>query len=64
MTLDEKTKCSELWQMASGEYIAPTYWTRLQGTNFQNSLHKFRIVQMQCPMFPGLPVHGQDGAGL
>lgn len=27
MTYEEQKKCSELWQMASGEYIAPNDWT-------------------------------------
>jgi hypothetical protein len=31
MTLEEKKKCSEIWKMASGEYIAPQDWTDSAG---------------------------------
>lgn len=31
MTYDDQKKCSELWQMASGEYIAPKDWTDKAG---------------------------------
>lgn len=31
MTLEEKKKCSEIWEMASGDYIPPERWTDSAG---------------------------------
>ncbi len=44
MTLDDKKKCSELWKMASGDYIAPEHWTESAG----NELAKFFAGIYDC----------------
>ena len=31
MTLDDQQKCSEMWMMASGDYIAPRNWNDSAG---------------------------------
>lgn len=31
MTLDDQQKCSEMWEMASGDFIAPKDWTDSAG---------------------------------
>jgi hypothetical protein len=31
MELEDKKKCSEIWKMASGDYIAPEKWTDSAG---------------------------------
>ena len=44
MTLEEKKKCSELWKMASGDYIPPDEWTE----SAANELAKFFAGIYDC----------------
>jgi len=44
MDMEDRTKCSELWQMASGDYIAPEYWTE----EAADELAKFFAENYNC----------------
>jgi len=44
MTLDDKKKCSEMWKMASDQYIAPVDWTDSAG----DELAKFYASVYRC----------------
>jgi hypothetical protein len=60
MTLDDKKKCSEIWQMASGEYIDPIDWTESAGNELANFLadvkncgNAMKFVPNPCGSRPG-----------
>ncbi len=44
MDIESKKKCSELWEMASGEYIAPGDWTE----SAADELAKFFAANYNC----------------
>lgn len=62
MTFEEKEKCSKLWEMASGDYIAPRCWTDSAG----NELAKFFANIYRCSkamLFVPRPVGSMPGYG-
>jgi hypothetical protein len=44
MDIESKKKCSELWKMASGDYIAPEDWTE----SAADELAKFFAANYDC----------------
>lgn len=62
MTFEEKLKCSELWEMASGDFIAPKDWTDGAG----DELAKFFASIYGCSKamsFVPRPVGSMPGYG-
>ncbi|HPL97122.1 MAG TPA: hypothetical protein PKY71_06225 [Smithellaceae bacterium] len=45
MDIEDRKKCSELWQMASGDYIAPEYWTEEAADELAQYIHSAAIAE-------------------
>jgi hypothetical protein len=52
MTLDEKKKCSEIWKMASGEYIDPKDWTDNAGDELAAFLAEVKTCSTAMTFVP------------
>ena len=45
MSPDDQQKCSEMWKMASGDYIDQKYWTDSAGTQIKDYCSAFKTPQ-------------------